>query len=112
MTVPSGATTSTVKVFVFLMVKLATRAVKKVIIRLGHQRFGNIERRRVEMVDNTYTFCGEIRISWTEKQSDHGDADEMDMCTYQKESLSKVYLVGCAVGERRCHDRSYMQLGY
>ena len=75
----SGAITSTGKVFMFPTVKLATRAIKKVIVRLGYQCFGNIGCGRVKTVDDTYTFCG-VQVSWTDKQSDHGDgADEMNV---------------------------------
>ena len=44
----------------------------------GRQRFDNIGRGKVEMVRDTYTFC-EVQASWTDKQSDHGDADEMNV---------------------------------
>ena len=76
--VPSGAIMSTGKVLLFVMVKEETRAIKKVMIRLGHQCFGNIGCGRGQMVDDTYTFC-RVRVSWTDEQSDHGDADEMNV---------------------------------
>ena len=69
---------STGKVLLFVMVKEETRAIKKVMIRLGHRCFGNMGCGRVEMVDDTYTFCG-VQVSWTDEQSDHGDADEMNI---------------------------------